>query len=141
MPPTPDASTRPRVLDAYVEIMLAANDVVAARAAAGELAGIAGRLHAPLLDAVSAAATGAVLLGECDAREALPLLGQALAAWRELGAPYEAARVRVLIALASNTQGNVHIADLELDAAGDVFRQLGARPDLARVDALLGKTP
>ena len=57
------ASTRSRLLPAYVEIMLAAGDVAAARAAADELSEIAADLDAPLLRALAAHATGAVLLG------------------------------------------------------------------------------
>src|SRR5688572_17856205 len=84
-----DRLTRSKVLAAYVEIVLAANDVAGARAAADELAKIAAELHAPLLHAESAHATGAVLLAEGDARAALAALRHAWAAWRELEAPYE----------------------------------------------------
>ena len=81
-------------------------------------------------------ATGAVLLGEGDARAALVVLRRAWAAWRELDAPYEAARVRVLIGLACRELGDCDTATMELDAARSVFRQLGAAPDVARVEAL-----
>ncbi len=131
---------RPRVLDAYVEIMLAAGDAAAARTAAGELALIASRLGAPLLSALSTRATGAVLLAEQEAKAALSSLRQSLALWQELEAPYEAARVRVWIALACRAEGNCDTAELELDAARHVFERLGAVPDLARLDALLGAT-
>jgi DNA-binding NarL/FixJ family response regulator len=56
--------------------------------------------------------------------------------WRELDAPYEAARVRVLIALGCRALGDEDSAALELDAARRVFAQLGAGPDLTRVTAL-----
>jgi DNA-binding NarL/FixJ family response regulator len=135
-----DVTKRPQVLEACVEIMLAANDVKGARAAAAELAEIASKIDAPLLDAVSARATGAVLLAEQDARQALAVLRQALTAWRDLEAPYEMARVRVLIALACRALGNRTTADVELEAACAVFRQLGAAPDAARVETLL-RTP
>jgi DNA-binding CsgD family transcriptional regulator len=77
-----------------------------------------------------------VLLGEGDARAALVMLRRAWAAWRELDAPYEAARVRVLIGLASRDLGDRDTATMELDAARSVFWQLGAAPDAARVEAL-----
>ena len=127
---------RSKVLAAFVEIMLAAHDLDAARAAADELAQIADDLDAPLLHAVSDHATGAVLLGGGDARTALVVLRRAWAAWRGLEAPYEAARVRVLIGLASWQLGDRNTATMELDAARSVFRQLGAAPDLARIEAL-----
>jgi DNA-binding CsgD family transcriptional regulator len=131
-----DWVTRSKVLAAFVEIMLAAHDLGAAGTAADELAQIADDLGAPLLHAVSGHATGAVLLGEGDARAALVILRRAWAAWRELDAPYEAARVRVLIGLASRELGDRDTATMELDAARSVFWQLGAAPDAARVEAL-----
>lgn len=135
-----DPAARPRLLDAYVEIMLAAEEVVAARAASEELAEIETHLRAPLLGALSARATGAVLFVEHNSKEALLWLRQALTAWLELEAPYEVARLRVWIARACRAQGNADLADLELEAARTVFEQLGAAPDLARVHALLGQT-
>jgi ATP/maltotriose-dependent transcriptional regulator MalT len=134
-----DRATRSRVLAAYVEIMLAANDVRAARAAADELMEIAGELDAPLLRAVAAQAAGAALLAEGDSRGALTELRHAWAVWQEIEAPYEAARARVLIGLACRELGDTDAAELELDAARSVFRQLGAAPDVARVEALSRK--
>src|SRR5262249_20114229 len=57
-------------------------------------------------------------------------------AWQELAVPYEAARVRVLIGLAFRKLGDADTAAMELDATRWIFRQLGAAPDLSRVDAL-----
>jgi DNA-binding CsgD family transcriptional regulator len=131
-----DQAARSRLLAAYVEIMLAANDVPAARAGAEELAGIAEQLEAPLLRAMAAQSTGAALLAEGDGRAALAALRGAWAAWQGIEAPYEAARVRVLIGLACRALGDDDTAELELDTARWVFRQLGAAPDVARVEAL-----
>jgi DNA-binding CsgD family transcriptional regulator len=131
-----DQAARSRLLPAYVEIMLAANDVPAARAGADELAGIAEQLGAPLLRAMAAHARGSALLAEGDGRAALAALRGAWAAWQGIEAPYEAARVRVLIGLACRALGDDDTAELELDTARWVFRQLGAAPDVARVEAL-----
>jgi DNA-binding CsgD family transcriptional regulator len=133
-----DRVARSRVLAAYVQIVLSANDVRAARVAVDELSEIAAYFDAPLLHAVSAHATGAVLLAEGDVREALAVLRHAWKAWQELEAPYEAARVRVLVGLACRRLGDEDTAQMELDAARWVFQQLGAAPDLARVDRLSG---
>ncbi len=130
--------SRARVLPAYVEIMLAANDVPAARAAAAELSEIGADFDAPLLRAVAAYAQGAVLLAEGDARIALDALRHSWASWRELEAPYEAARTRVLIGLACRQVGDDDTAEMELDAARRVFQQLGAAPDLARLEERSG---
>ncbi len=133
-----DPSERSRILWAFVEIKLAANDVAAARSAADELTGIAAILDAPFLHAVAAATTGAVLLAEDEARAALTSLRNAEAAWRELDAPHEAARVRVLIGLACRLLGDEATAELELDAARRTFEELGAAPDVERVQVLVG---
>ena len=109
--------TRSNLLAAYVEIMLAAGDVAAARVAADELSAIAGDLGAPLLGAMAAHAQGAVLLGEGDPPAALAALRRAWTAWQELEAPYEAARVRVLVGLACRELGDQEGAEMELDAA------------------------
>jgi DNA-binding NarL/FixJ family response regulator len=131
-----DQAARSRLLAAYVEIMLAAGDVPAARAGADELARLAERLEAPLLRAMATHATGATLLAAGDGRAALTALRGAWAAWQAIEAPYEAARVRVLIALACRALGDDDTAEMELDAARWVFRQLGAAPDVTRVEAL-----
>ena len=136
-----DRVARSRLLPAHVEIMLAAGDVRAARAAADELSEIAADLDAPLLRALAAHAEGAVLLAEGDARAALGALRRAWTAWQELEAPYEAARVRVLIGLACRQLGDEDTAEMELDAARWVFEQLGAVPDLARAQALSRRRP
>ena len=57
--------------------------------------------------------------------------------WQRLEAPYDAARVRFLIGCAYRDLGDQESAAMELDAARWVFQQLGALPDLARVDALV----
>ena len=137
----PSRVARSKLLAACVDIALAAADVASARAAADELAEIAAQLEAPLLRAVSARAAGAVLLAEGDLRAALPALRNAWAAWQELEAPYEAARVRVLVGLACRALHDEDTAAMELDAARQVFAQLGAVPDLIRVDAHTRRRP
>lgn len=134
-----EPAARAGALDAYVEIVLAANDVPAARVAAGELSEIARRFNAPLLRAMSDRALGAVSLAADDAKAALPALRQSWITWSELEAPYEAARVRVLLALAYRELGDHDAADMELDAACQTFQRLGAAPALACVEALAQK--
>src|SRR5918996_4759034 len=69
-----DSVARSRLLPACVQVMLEADDVGAARAAADELAGIAAQCDAPYLNALAAHAAGAVLLAEGDPRAALTKL-------------------------------------------------------------------
>jgi tetratricopeptide (TPR) repeat protein len=128
-----DPAERPRLLAAAVEIELTIGDVVAAREAADELAALAGGFDVPMLAAVSAHVTGAVLLVEGEPRAALHRLRAAATGWRELGAPYEAARARVLVGLACEQLGDTDGARLELDAARASFDELGALPELERL--------
>jgi DNA-binding NarL/FixJ family response regulator len=133
---TTDRLRRAKLLPAHVDIMLTVGDVPAARDAASELAEIAGDYDTPALRAAAGHALGAVLLAEGDARGGLAALRGAWQVWRELDAPYEAARVRVLIALGCRALGDEDGAALELDAARRVFAQLGAAPELSRVERL-----
>jgi len=135
-----EAGLRARVLPAYAEILLAAKDVGAARAAADELVVIAGRRDIAFLQALSTGTCGAVLLAEGKPRDALADLRQSWSLWSELEAPYEAARARFLIALACRELGDEENARLELVAARETFERLGAPVDLSRADALLVKS-
>jgi DNA-binding NarL/FixJ family response regulator len=136
-----DPMARVPVLGAYVEIVLTAGDVAAARAAANELSTIAAEMDAPFVSALAQRCAGAVLLAEGDPRAALGALRSAWSGWRELDAPYEAARVRVLIGLACRALGDDDGGDMELDAARSALQQLDAAPELARVEALSGRRP
>ena len=139
-----DPIARARILGPFVEIVLShGNDAGAARTAADELAGFAGELDKPLLHALSAQATGAVLLAEGDPASALASLRSAWRQWRELDAPYEAARTRVLLAQACRALGDDDGAEMELDAARAAFSELGAAADLASVVSMsqLGASP
>lgn len=127
---------RSRLLPGFVEVMVAAGDLDAARAGADELALIAEDVDAPLLRAMGLHADGAVLLAEGDPQAALAALRRAAAAWQELEAPHEAARTRALIGLACRSLGDEDSAALELDAARWAFDRLGAAADVARVEAL-----
>ena len=136
-----DAAARPRLLDAFVEIALAAGDVAGAGAAADELAALALELEAPVLVALAARAEGAVLLAEGEVASGLDELQRALAAWQSVEAPYEAARTRLLIAQACHRLGDDDTAELELDAADRALRDLKAAPALRRLEALRNRPP
>ena len=135
-----DPMTRARLLPACVEVMLEAEDVAAARAAADELTGIATQFDAPYLNALADHAAGAVLLAEGDPRAALTKLRAAQRSWRELEAPHEVARVRLLIGVACRELGDRANAELEFEAARGVFAELGAASDLDRLARLAGST-
>jgi DNA-binding CsgD family transcriptional regulator len=126
------------LLPAHVEILLALGELDEADAASAELDEIASRFARPMLLAIAARIRGAVDLARGDPRAALRSLRVAGQIWDELDAPYEGARVRVLVALACRALGDADGSSLELDAARAVFAELGAAPDVARVDELAG---
>jgi DNA-binding NarL/FixJ family response regulator len=132
---TTDRLHRARLLPAAVEIALAAGDGGEARRACDELERIAAEFGTEVLGAMAAHARGAVELADGQAQAALEPLRRAFRAWHEVGAPYIAARLRVLIARACRALGDKDTAALELDLARGVFERLGAAPDLAALAA------
>jgi DNA-binding CsgD family transcriptional regulator len=134
---TTEPLRRAGLLPAYVEIMLAAGEIEEARTACGELEAIAENFESAMLGAMLAHARGAVALAERDYRAALVSLRQALRRWQELEAPYDAARARVLLALACHALGDGDATELEVEAARSAFAELGAAPDLARIAFLV----
>ncbi len=136
-----DRLQRVRLLPACVEILLAAREVEEAEQACRELAEPAGIFAPAVLGAMAAHARGAVALARGDARAALGPLRRSLETWQRVGAPYLAARLRMLVSQACRALGDDEGADLELDAARAVLQDLGAAPDLARLDTLGERVP
>jgi DNA-binding CsgD family transcriptional regulator len=132
---------RARLLPARVEIALAAGDADGARSACAELEETAARHESAMLSAMAGHGRGAVELAEGNARAALAALRPAAQTWQELGAPYEAACARVLIAAACRALGDADAALLDLEAARDVFVRLGAARDVAWVESVLQPEP
>jgi DNA-binding CsgD family transcriptional regulator/tetratricopeptide (TPR) repeat protein len=124
---------RARFLPAFVEIMLANNDIDEARSGYVELEGLADRIATPVLGAMAAHACGAVRLAEGDAQGALEPLRRAFRVWQQIRAPYIAARIRVLIGRVCSVLGDEDTSQLEIDAARQVFVGLGADPDVAAI--------
>jgi len=137
---TTDPLRRAGMLPAYVEIMLTVGARDEAGSACRELEEIAEAHRSGVLGAVVAQTRGAVALADGDAWAALVSLRHACRVWQELGAPYEAARVRVFVGLACRQLGDEDAGEMELDAARRVFRELGAGPELARAEELSRKS-
>ena len=116
--------------------MLAVGDIEQARLGCQELEQIAAGSEMEVLGAMAAHAHGAIQLAEGNAHAALDPLRRAFQVWHELGAPYLAARLRVLLGCACRALGDEDGTMLELDAAREVFERLGALPDVQRVEAL-----
>lgn len=130
---------RARLLPACVEIMLAVGDTKSARRACRELAEIATAHPSEMLAATAEHAQGTLALHQGDAGTALVALRRSVQIWQELEAPYETACGRVMIGLACRSLGDDDATALELRAAREAFLELGAAPDLARLDALTGR--
>jgi ATP/maltotriose-dependent transcriptional regulator MalT len=133
---TTDPLQRAELLPAHLEIMLAVGDIDEARNTCRALEEISATFDTEVLRALAAQARGALEVAERDAQAALGALGRAFDLWQRVEAPYEAARVRVLVALACRLLGDEESSELELGAARAVFERLGAAPDLARLDSL-----
>ncbi len=133
-------STRARVLGAAVEILLAADDVEAARHAAAELSEIAATFATPLLSATAAHASGAVRLAEGDVVDAASALHRAVDLWRTLAMPYELAQTSLLMAIVCERRNDQDGRRLALEDARRLFTELNAHHCLARVPQQPGRT-
>ena len=123
-------------LAVQAEVAVAAGDLDRARAASEELSGIAERYRSTALNASAAAARGVVALGGEDLETARGELETAARLWRGLGAPYEAALVRLRLAEVHRASGRTEPALLEARAARMAFEELGSRVDLKRAERL-----
>lgn len=138
---TADPLARARLLPAFVEILLDDGASQEARDAVAELERIAGAFATPLLQATAAQARGELDVREGRAADGLAHLRTAIDTWREAGAPYRVARLRTLAGQACRMMGDEDSARLEYDAARGTFEQLGAAPDLARLQSLAKVAP
>jgi class 3 adenylate cyclase len=123
---------RARLLPAQVEIALAAGDLAKAHAAAAELDAISQTYGSDALKAAASLARGRIALGEGNARPAVRDARQALRSWQDIGAPFEVAQARMLLAFAYLAEGNADSGALEVQAAASAFDRLGAIPDARR---------
>lgn len=126
-----DPISRSRLLGTFVEIMCVIGDAAAALTAAKELEAIASEIGMPLPGAMASAALGRAQLAASDISAALTTLRTAWRSWNELEIPYEAARMRMLIADACASLGDDDGEQLEREAARATFEQLGAATDPA----------
>jgi hypothetical protein len=124
-PPDSELQRAP-LLEAQVEIEIAAGHIARARSAADELTRVAARFGSKALVAGATHAHGRVRLAEGDPAGAERLCAEATRLWSEIGAPYEAALARAGLADALRASGREHGADLELQAARAVLDRIEA---------------
>ena len=122
-----DPFVRARLLRALGEIGLARESATTIEAAARELTTIAERFGSPGFRAWAATARGAAMLLAGDAAAALTALRAALSAYRTMGASYDVALTRLLIARALAADED-DAAAAEETAAWRTLAELGAAP-------------
>lgn len=127
------------VLPAAVTIALAAGDLEAAYSALGRLEVRASASGTTAFAAALAGARGEVALAEGRTGDAVGELRAACRLWVEVGAPYETAQTRVVLAQAFRDEGSGADAELELEAALTAFERLGAQHQARRVSAMLSR--
>jgi tetratricopeptide (TPR) repeat protein len=123
LPPDTDLQRAP-LLDAQVEIEIAAGDLGRARSAAEELERVGARFRSPALVAGATLARGRVRLAEGHLAEAERCCSEAARLWNQIGAPYEAALARMVLAEALRAGGSEDRAVLELQAARTILERI-----------------
>lgn len=121
------ALSRAPLLDAQVEIALAASDRATAREAAAELGTIAASYPGPALRATADLARGRVALADSDPASAVDACGSAVHGWSTVDAPYETALARMALADAHRASGDDVLAALERNAACKTLDGIGAK--------------
>ncbi|MBP1136298.1 ATP/maltotriose-dependent transcriptional regulator MalT [Arthrobacter sp. PvP023] len=125
---------RARLLPAATELALVRRDAALAEALAAELERTAARFASPGLQAWACQARGAVLLASGRADGALPLFEAAARTYRAQRARYRTARIHELLAESRRALGHAGAADADLATALAIYRQLGAVPDVERLE-------
>lgn len=133
-----DGPLHAEVLAACVDVMVEAADLTLAHEACEALTALETASDSPLLGALTARATGTVLLAEGRPEQAMRVLRRGWRMWQDLDLPYDAALTRVLIGRCLRALGDEDSAQMELDSARWAFDRLGAAPDLAVVNTLAG---
>lgn len=136
-----DPIHRSQLLPGAIDVLLAGNDLAAARPLVAELVAVGDAFESSSLRAMAGYAVGSLALAEDLPEEALAALRAALRRWRELGWPYETARTQVLVGRALRGLGDEESAAAELGAAARALAALGARPAAQEVDRLLAPGP
>ena len=131
LPPNTQLRRAP-LLEAQVEIEVAAGNLDQARAAADELGRVAAVFESKALLASAALAQGRVRLAEGDVTGSREEFETAVRLWKEVGAPYETAVARLGVGDAYRADGNETSARREFEAAHSTFEQMGAKREAAR---------
>jgi len=140
-PAPPAPLRRAELLVALAEAQIRVDDIDAAAAAAAQVADIADVVASDYIEAMALSTEATVLLARGEAVDACGRAGDATARFQSLGLLYDEAKARAIRGVAAQVIDERDTAQLELAAALEVFRRLGAEPDARRVGALLGDVP
>lgn len=124
-PPTGELTLAP-LLDAQVEIAVAAGDLETAREAAARLRGIAQRYPGKWHDASAWLADARVALSAGELDRAIAAGTESASIWADIGAPYETGLARLIVAEAHTRAGRTDIAEIDGRAAAAAFERYGA---------------
>ena len=133
-PPNSELRRAP-LLEAQVEIEVAAGNVDRARSAADELERVAVLFQSKALAASAALARGRARTAEGNTADSVRAFENAIVLWNEIGAPYETAVARMGLSHVLHAQGKEERAALELNAARATFERIGAS------ESLYGRSP
>lgn len=131
---------RAPLLEAGVEIELAAGDIERARSAATELAAVASLFQSKALAGAAAVAWGRVRLADGDATSSVREFEIAVQHWNDIGAPYETAVARIGLSDALRAAGKEERAFVERRAARAAFDRIGVSHHDARAAQAAGAT-
>jgi tetratricopeptide (TPR) repeat protein len=126
------------LLEAQVEIAIAAGDLECARSAAEELGRIAAMFQSSGMAASATLARGHVRLAEGDHADARREFESAVQQWSGIGAPHETALARMGLGYALRAEKQEERALLEIQAACTTFESIGTKSHAARAAAALG---
>ncbi len=136
---TKDPKRRAELLPAVVKIMITVKQTEEAFKAEKELCVLARDFNVPYLLAMCFYCQGMVSHAKGDTRLTLEQLQKALKFWNSLNMPYESAITRELKGLVYMEMNDKDNSEAELMAAGWIYDQLGAIPDLERINGFLNR--
>lgn len=136
-PPNTELRRAP-LLEAQVEIAIAAGDLTCARSAADELGEIATRFQSSGMAASATLARGLVRLADGNPADARREFAAAVRQWTEINAPHETALARMGLGHALRAEGQEGPACLEFSVACTTFERIGATSQAAVASAAMG---
>ena len=127
---------RARLLPVQVDSAVACGALDTAASAVDELDQIAAAFRSLKLRATASLARSRLCLARHEWTQACAAVTTALQQWQDLHAPYEVAVARVIQAQTCQALDDHDGWATSLDSAAQIFRSLGAHPDLATIERL-----